>query len=58
MSRDSSSGPEIGLPGRIWAGLLPGKAGRRAEFSDFPVAVRPQSGPEVRFPTRNHYCVT
>ena len=33
-------------------------AGRRADFGAFPVAVRPQSGPEGRFPARKHYCVT
>ncbi len=62
-----TSGPGIGLPGWILAGLLPGKhrnrpsgrpsAGRRADFSAFPVAVRPKSGPEGRFPARKHYCV-
>ncbi len=43
MLRNSASGPEIGFPGRILAGLLPGKhrnwskAGRRADFGVFPV---------------------
>ncbi len=47
--------PEIGLPGRILARLLPGKhrnrpsgrpkASKRADFGSFPVAVRPKSGP-------------
>ncbi len=62
------------LPGRKsafragLAGLLPGrhrnrpfgrpKAGRRAEFGAFPVAVRPKSGPEGRFTGRKHYRVT
>ncbi len=65
---NSLSGPEIGLLGRILAGLLPGKhrhppsgrpkAGRRADFCISPVAVRPKNGPEARFPTRKHYCVT
>ncbi len=51
MLRNSASGPEIGLPGRILVGLLPGKhrnrpsgrpsAGRGAHFDSFPVAVRP-----------------
>ncbi len=68
MSRNNGSGPEIGLPGRILAGLVPGKhrhrpsgrpsAGQRTGFSVFPVAVRPISGPEGRFMARNHYCVT
>ena len=68
MLRNNASGPEIGLPGRILAGLLPEKhrnrpsgrpsAGRRADFGAFPVAVRPQSGPEGRFTARKHYCVT
>jgi hypothetical protein len=59
MLRNSASGSEIGLPGRILAGLLPGKhqnrpsgwptAGRRADFGAFPVAVQPKSSPEVRF---------
>ncbi len=58
MLRNSASRPKIGLPGRILAGLLPGrhrnrpgrpKAGRRADFGSFPVAVRPKSGPEGRF---------
>jgi hypothetical protein len=54
----NASGPEIGLPGRILAGLQPGKhrnrtsgrpkAGRRADFGSFPVAVRPMDGPETR----------
>ncbi len=68
MLPNGASGPEIGLPGRILAGLLPGrhrnrpsgwpKAGRRTDFGSFPVAVRPKSGPEGRFPARKHYCVT
>ncbi len=33
-------------------------AGRRADFGVFPVAVRPKSDPEDRFPARKHYCVT
>ncbi len=50
MSSNGASGPYIGLPGRILAGLLPGnnrnrpagrpKAGWRAYFGAFPVAVR------------------
>ena len=57
MLRNSGSGPEIGPPGQILAGLPPGKlrnrpsgrpsAGRRADFGVFPVAVRPKSGPEA-----------
>ncbi len=68
MLRNTASGLEIRLPGRILAGLLHGKhrnrpsgrpsAGRRADFGAFPVAVRPKSGPEVRFPAQKHYCVT
>ncbi len=56
MLRNSASGPEIGLPGRILAGLLPGKnrnlpsgrpsAGRRSDLGAFPEAGRPTSGPE------------
>ncbi len=30
-------------------------AGRRADFDIFPVAVRPKSGPEGRFPARTYY---
>jgi hypothetical protein len=51
MLRNSASGPEIKLPGRILDGRLPGKnrnrpsgrpkAGRRGDFGVFPVAVRP-----------------
>ncbi len=62
MLRNNASGPEIGLPGRILAGLLQGKhrnrpsglpkAGRKADLSSFPEAVRPKSGPEGRFTTR------
>ncbi len=58
MLRNNASGPGIGLPGRILAGLLPGKhrnrisgrpsAGRRADVGSLPVAVRPKSGPEGR----------
>ena len=65
MLRNNASGPEIGLPGWILAGLLAGrhrsrpssrpKAGRRADFGSFPVAVRPKSSPEGRFPAREHY---
>ncbi len=33
-------------------------AGRRTDFGFFPVAFRPKSGPEGRFPARKHYCVT
>ncbi len=65
MLRNNASGPEIGLPGRMSAGLLPGKhrhgpsgrpkAGRRTDFSAFPVAVWPKPGPEIRFPARKHH---
>ena len=68
LLRNNASGPEIGLPGRILAGLLPGRhrnrpsgrpsAGRRADLGGFAVAVRPKSGPEGRFTARKHYCVT
>ena len=68
MFHNSASGPEIGLPSRILAGLLPGKhrngpsgrppAGRRDDFGSVPVAVRPKSGPRGRFPARKHDCVT
>jgi hypothetical protein len=64
----NSASAEIGLRGRIWAGPLPGKhrdrssslpkAGRRAHFGDFRVAVQPKSGPEVRIPPRRRYCAT
>ncbi len=66
MLRNSAPGPEIGLPGRILAGLRLGKdrnrpsgrlsAGRRADFGAFPVAVRPNSGSDGRFPARKQYC--
>ncbi len=56
MLRNSASGSEIGLLGRILAGLLPGKhqnrpsgrpkASRSTDFGAFPAAVRPKSGPE------------
>ncbi len=54
------SGPEIGLPGRIVAGLLPAKnrsrpSGRRFDFRASPVAVRPKSGPEGRLTDRRHW---
>ncbi len=68
MSRNRTSGPEIGVPGRILAGLPPEKnlqrpsgrpkAGRRADFGAFRVAVRPKSGPEGGFTARKHYCIT
>ncbi len=54
MLHNSASGPEIGIAGRILAGLLPGKnrnrpsgrrsAGRRANFV-LPAGVRPAVGP-------------
>ena len=59
MLRNNASGPEIGLPGRIWAGLLPGKHrpafGRPEDrFRCFPGSSpaeirpgRPISGPEA-----------
>ena len=56
MLRNNASGPEIGLPGQtFWPdsyrestelGPPTGRAGRRADFGTFPVAVRPKSGPE------------
>ncbi len=46
MLRNIASGSEIELPSRISAGL----AGRRADFNVFPNRIRPQSGPEDRFP--------
>jgi hypothetical protein len=56
MSRNSASGLEVRLSGRILVGLLPPKyrngpsgrpkAGRRADFGAFPLAVRPKSDPE------------
>ncbi len=58
MLRNNASGPEIGLPGWIFAALPPGKAGRRADFGAFPEAVRPKSSPEDRVPARKQYCVT
>ncbi len=39
MLRNRASGPAIGLPGRIWAGLLSGKHRNRPG--------RPISGPEA-----------
>jgi hypothetical protein len=55
MLRNSASEPEISLPGRILAGLLPGKnrnrpSGRpkRANFGAFPVAVRPKYKADFR----------
>ncbi len=62
--RNSASGPEIGLPGRLSAGFQSGKpqnrpsAGRVADFEAFPNRVRPKSEPEARFLSRKHYCVT
>ncbi len=55
MLRNSASGPEIGLPGRISTGFSPGEpqnrpSGRRADFDVFPIRVRPGSpfsGPEA-----------
>ncbi len=68
MLRNNASGPDIGLPGRSLAGLLPGRhhirpfgrpsAGRRADFGAFPVAVLPKSGRQGGFPARSQYCAT
>jgi hypothetical protein len=66
--RNSASGPEIKLPGRILAGLLvPGQnrnrpsgrpsAGRRPNFGAFPVAVLPNFDTEAQFLARKHYYV-
>ncbi len=53
------SGPDFG---RTASGEIPKSALRpplpEADFGAFPVAVRPKSGPEGRFPDRKHYCVT
>ncbi len=55
MLHKSASGPQMGLPGRILAGLLPGKnrnrssgrpkAGKRANLGAFPVAVQQKIRP-------------
>ncbi len=59
MLHNNVSGPEIGLTGRILAGLLLGKrrnrpsgrpsAGRRADFVAFPVAVQPNPARKADF---------
>ncbi len=61
MLRNRASGPEIGLPGRILAGLLPGKNRNRPSFrpegrflcfpGSSPAKIRPRRpiyGPEAR----------
>ncbi len=68
MLCNSASKPEIGLLGRMSAGLQSGtpqnrpsgrpSAGRRADFDVCPTRIRPKSGREARFPARKHYCVT
>jgi hypothetical protein len=68
MLRNSASGPDIRLPGRVLDGLLPGKhrnrpsghpkAGRKADFDAFPVAVRPKSGPECLTETERQGHIT
>jgi hypothetical protein len=58
MLRNSASGPEIGLPGRILAGLLPGKHRNRPP-SRPPANRRTDVGAfRGRFPARKRYCVT
>ncbi len=59
MLHNNPPGPEIGLPGRMLAGLLPGthrnrlsgrlKAGRRADFGSFPVPGRPKAARKADF---------
>jgi hypothetical protein len=65
MIRDSASGPEIGLPGRIWAvlkepksALRPAEGWPKDQSQCFPGSSPAKSGPEGRFPARKHYCVT
>ncbi len=56
----SASGPDIGLPGRIIIGKASKSALRPAEgrpetvFHVFSTIILPKSGPEARFPARNH----
>ncbi len=49
LSNSASAEPEIGLPARIWAGLLPGKNRSRCFPGSSPAQIRPGrpiSGPE------------
>ncbi len=56
LLRNSASGPEIGLSGRISAGFQSGrpqnqpsgrpKVGRRTDLEAFPIRIRPKSCPE------------
>ncbi len=54
-------GDVVAISNRL-AGLLPGKHENLPsgipDFYGFPVAVRPESGPEARFQARKHYCIT
>jgi hypothetical protein len=50
MLRNTASGLEIGLPGRISAGYNSGKLQFRDESEAFPIRIRPKSKPEVQFP--------
>ncbi len=60
MLRNNASGPEIGLPGRIFGRILDGKTSTSAlrpafgwaegRFEAFPNRIRPKSGP--RSPAR------
>ena len=54
-----SSGPEIGFPGQISAGISSGKYQFRPSDSEaFPSRIRPKSDPGARFSPRKHCCVT
>ncbi len=60
MLRNSASGPEIGLQGRMSAGFESGKHQNRpsgrpeGRFRGFPIRIRPKSRPEDRFSARRH----
>ena len=47
---DRASGPDFGR--------ISTSGGRRADLEAFPIGIQPTSGPEDRFPSRKHYCVT
>ncbi len=68
MVRISSSGLEIGLPGRMSAGFSSGKpqkrssgrpsAGRKTDLEVFPSRLRPKFSAAAQFLARKFYCVT
>jgi hypothetical protein len=58
MAKHKAQESNLGGNSQVFETFGRPKAGRRADFGAFPVAVRPKPGPEGRSTARKHYCVT